>query len=110
MLISSGAFANGSATSGQGSLLIIGSGQVGTQATVIDNSNAIINNATIVINNTGAFLQQTGGDAMGGFILNGGTLTIQDLPALEALSLFNAEYLHLDYRTDRPQDVEREGV
>jgi CRP-like cAMP-binding protein len=42
--------------------------------------------------------------------LNGGTLTIQDLPALEALSLFNAEYLHLDYRTDRPQDVEREGV
>jgi hypothetical protein len=42
--------------------------------------------------------------------LNGGTLTIQDLPTLEALSFFNADYLHLDHRGDHPRDVEREGV
>jgi CRP-like cAMP-binding protein len=42
--------------------------------------------------------------------LNGGTLTIQNLPALEDLSFFNPEYLHLDYSADKPQDVEREGV
>src|SRR5262249_21370154 len=68
------AFATGSATQGQGALLMIGNGQAGTQATVIDNSNALINAANIVINNTGTFLQQTNGDAMGGFLLNGGTL------------------------------------
>jgi CRP-like cAMP-binding protein len=42
--------------------------------------------------------------------LNGGTLTIQDLPALEEMSFFNAEYLHLDYSVDTPRDVEREGL
>jgi CRP-like cAMP-binding protein len=29
--------------------------------------------------------------------LDGGTLTIQNLPALEELSFFNPDYLHLDY-------------
>jgi hypothetical protein len=42
--------------------------------------------------------------------LNGGTLTIQNLSALEELSFFNPEYLHMDYSADKPQDVEREGV
>ena len=42
--------------------------------------------------------------------LNGGTLTIQNLQALEKLSLFNAAYLHLDYKADKPRDIEREGV
>jgi DNA-binding transcriptional regulator YhcF (GntR family) len=42
--------------------------------------------------------------------LNGGTLTIQNLPALEELSFFNPEYLHMDYSADKPQDAEREGV
>jgi len=42
--------------------------------------------------------------------LDGGTLTIQNLQALEELSFFNPEYLHLDYRPDPPRDVEREGV
>ena len=32
--------------------------------------------------------------------LNGGTLTIQNLRALEELSLFNADYLHLERNTD----------
>ena len=38
------------------------------------------------------------------------TLTIQNLRALEELSLFNAEYLHLDYATDTALDGEREGA
>jgi len=42
--------------------------------------------------------------------LDSGTLTIQDLPALEELSFFNADYLHQDYELDKPRDVEREGV
>jgi CRP-like cAMP-binding protein len=42
--------------------------------------------------------------------LDDGTLTIQNLQALEELSFFNAEYLHQDYRGDKPRDVEREGV
>jgi CRP-like cAMP-binding protein len=42
--------------------------------------------------------------------LDDGTLTIQNLQALEELSFFNAEYLHQDYRADKPGDVEREGV
>jgi CRP-like cAMP-binding protein len=41
--------------------------------------------------------------------LDDGTLTIQNLQALEELSFFNAEYLHQDYRADKPRDVEREG-
>ena len=41
--------------------------------------------------------------------LNGGTLTIQNLGALEELSFFNADYLHLDYDADKPRAVEREG-
>jgi CRP-like cAMP-binding protein len=32
--------------------------------------------------------------------LNGGTLSVQDLPALEELSLFNADYLHLERNAD----------
>ena len=39
-----------------------------------------------------------------------GTLTIQDLQALEELSFFNPDYLHLDYGAEKPRDVEREGV
>jgi CRP-like cAMP-binding protein len=42
--------------------------------------------------------------------LDGGTLTIQNLKALQELSFFNADYLHLDYRGDEPKNVEREGV
>src|SRR5450631_1074360 len=42
--------------------------------------------------------------------LDGGTLTIRNLPALEELSFFNAEYLHLDYSADKPRDIEREGT
>jgi CRP-like cAMP-binding protein len=42
--------------------------------------------------------------------LNGGTLTIQNLKDLEKLSFFNPDYLHLDYKADKPRDVEREGV
>src|ERR1700690_590096 len=42
--------------------------------------------------------------------LDGGTLTIQNLRALEELSFFSAEYLHLDYGIDQPRDVEREGA
>jgi hypothetical protein len=42
--------------------------------------------------------------------LDGGTLTIQNLQALEELSFFNADYLHLDYAAEKPRDVEREGV
>jgi CRP-like cAMP-binding protein len=41
--------------------------------------------------------------------LDGGTLTIDNLPALEALSFFNAEYLHLDYDLNKPRRVERES-
>jgi hypothetical protein len=32
--------------------------------------------------------------------LNGGTLTIRNLHALEKLSLFNADYLHLERNAD----------
>jgi CRP-like cAMP-binding protein len=42
--------------------------------------------------------------------LDGGTLTIQNLKALEELSFFNPDYLHQDYRGDKAKDVEREGV
>jgi len=42
--------------------------------------------------------------------LDGRTLTIQNLRALEDLSLFNAEYLHLDYSAETPRDSEREGA
>jgi len=41
--------------------------------------------------------------------LNGGTLTIQNLKALEKLSFFNPDYLHLDYKVDRPPVVEGEA-
>jgi CRP-like cAMP-binding protein len=41
--------------------------------------------------------------------LNGGTLTIENLPALEELSFFNMEYLHLDYDANKPRGAEREG-
>jgi hypothetical protein len=37
-------------------------------------------------------------------------LTIQNLKALEELSFFNADYLHQDYRGDKPKDVEREAM
>jgi CRP-like cAMP-binding protein len=42
--------------------------------------------------------------------LDDGTLTIQNLQALEELSFFSADYLHQDYRPDKPRDVELEGV
>jgi CRP-like cAMP-binding protein len=42
--------------------------------------------------------------------LDGGTLTIQNLEALEKLSLFNPDYLHLDYKLSKPRGVEGEGV
>lgn len=42
--------------------------------------------------------------------LDGGTLTIQNLQALEELSFFNPDYLHQDYKPDKAEDAEREGV
>jgi CRP-like cAMP-binding protein len=42
--------------------------------------------------------------------LNGGTLAIQNLKALEELSFFNPDYLHLDYKANKPRGVEGEGV
>lgn len=42
--------------------------------------------------------------------LEAGTLTIQDLPALEEISFFNPDYLHLDYSDDKPSGDEREGT
>jgi CRP-like cAMP-binding protein len=42
--------------------------------------------------------------------LEGGTLTIQDLPALKEVSFFNPDYLHLDYSQDKAHGEEREGT
>jgi transcription initiation factor IIE alpha subunit len=39
----------------------------------------------------------------------GGTLTIQDLDALEEVSFFNPDYLHLDYSNEKPRGNECEG-
>jgi CRP-like cAMP-binding protein len=41
--------------------------------------------------------------------LENGVLTIQDLDALKEISLFNPDYLHLDYSGDKPRAAEREG-
>jgi CRP-like cAMP-binding protein len=42
--------------------------------------------------------------------LEGGTLTIQDLAALEEISFFNPDYLHLDHSNEKPRGDEREGT
>src|SRR5450631_762880 len=42
--------------------------------------------------------------------LEGGTLAIQDLAALEEISFFNPDYLHLDHSNEKPRGVEREGT
>jgi CRP-like cAMP-binding protein len=42
--------------------------------------------------------------------LEGGTLTIENLDKLMEVTLFNPDYLHLDYRQDRAPDSEREAV
>ena len=57
-------------------LLVIGNGQTGTAAVVLDNSNNVPNQTIMIVNNTGAFVQQTGGDALGGIILNGGNVQL----------------------------------
>jgi CRP-like cAMP-binding protein len=41
--------------------------------------------------------------------LNGGTLTIENLDALEELSFFNPDYLHLDYANEKARGDEREA-
>ena len=41
--------------------------------------------------------------------LEGGVLTIQDLPALKEASFFNADYLHLDYGREKPRGDERDA-
>jgi CRP-like cAMP-binding protein len=41
--------------------------------------------------------------------LDAGTLTLRDLPALEELSLFNPEYLHLDYTAGKTRDAGRDA-
>ena len=41
--------------------------------------------------------------------LEGGTLTIQDLEALEEVSFFNPDYLHLDYSSEKARPDEREA-
>jgi CRP-like cAMP-binding protein len=41
--------------------------------------------------------------------LDAGTLTLRDLPALEELSLFNPEYLHLDYTAGKTRDAARDA-
>jgi CRP-like cAMP-binding protein len=40
---------------------------------------------------------------------DGNTLTIQDLPALEGISFFSPDYLHLEYTKDKPGNVDVEG-
>jgi CRP-like cAMP-binding protein len=40
--------------------------------------------------------------------LEGGTLTIEDLDKLIDISLFNPDYLHLDYRKEKVRSLERE--
>ena len=40
---------------GEGDLLLIGNGQAGTQASVIDSNNSLPNDTTTIINNTGTF-------------------------------------------------------
>jgi len=42
--------------------------------------------------------------------LDSGTLTLRDLPALEELSLFNPEYLHLDYTAGKTRDAARDAA
>jgi CRP-like cAMP-binding protein len=42
-------------------------------------------------------------------ILEGGTLSIQDLGTLQELALFNPDYLHLDYSSERPRASEVEA-
>src|ERR1700692_3027101 len=42
--------------------------------------------------------------------LDRGTLTIQNLHALEELSFFNPDYLHLDYAAGKARDIAGEGV
>ncbi len=64
---------------GEGILLSIGNGQIGTQAIAFDNGNNIPNDTTTIINNTGTLTIGAAagtagtGDAVGGFILNGGS-------------------------------------
>jgi CRP-like cAMP-binding protein len=41
--------------------------------------------------------------------LEGGTLTIEKLDKLMEVTLFNPDYLHLDYRSDKAQGSEREA-
>jgi CRP-like cAMP-binding protein len=41
--------------------------------------------------------------------LNGGMLTIENLDALKEVSLFNPDYLHLDYGNEKPKGDEREA-
>jgi CRP-like cAMP-binding protein len=41
--------------------------------------------------------------------LDAGTLTLRDLPALEELSLFNPEYLHLDYTAGKTRDAAQDA-
>ena len=41
--------------------------------------------------------------------LEGGTLTIQNLDKLMEVSLFNPDYLHLDYGNDKAHGSEREA-
>src|SRR5277367_5752255 len=41
--------------------------------------------------------------------LDGGTLTIEDVDRLMQVTLFNPDYLHLDYNPDKLQESEREA-
>jgi CRP-like cAMP-binding protein len=41
--------------------------------------------------------------------LENGTLTIENLEELKAVSFFNPDYLHLDYSNEKAQSAEREG-
>jgi CRP-like cAMP-binding protein len=41
--------------------------------------------------------------------LEGGTLTIENVDKLMEATLFNPDYLHLDYNSDKPQESEREA-
>lgn len=63
---------------GAGSLVVIGNGTgaAGTQASLVDNSNNVPNQTNLVVNSTGSFIQTTTGDALGGFLLNGGTVSL----------------------------------
>ncbi len=67
---------------GAGNLVIIGSGQAGTGASIVQDANDFVNSTLVVVNGTGSF-SPSSQDAMGGLILNGGSANLITLTNLE---------------------------